>query len=78
MKFLMGLNETCAAIRGQILLMDPLLTVNKAHSLILQDERQRAISKGSAPVSDIAAFAVRNNSRNSEKKIHTQKSSFEM
>ncbi|KAF8389291.1 hypothetical protein HHK36_025984 [Tetracentron sinense] len=57
MKFLMGLNEAYTAVRGQILLMDPLPTVNKAHSLIIQDERQRAVSKGSAPVSDITAFA---------------------
>lgn len=40
MKFLMGLNETYAAVRGHILLMDPLPTVNKVHSLILQDEKQ--------------------------------------
>ena len=38
MKFLMELNEACIAIRRQILLMDPLLTINKA--LILQDEKQ--------------------------------------
>ncbi|KAF8369311.1 hypothetical protein HHK36_032678 [Tetracentron sinense] len=57
MKFLMGLNEAYTAVRGQILLMDPLPTVNKAHSLIIQDERQRAVSKGSEPVSDITAFA---------------------
>ena len=70
MKFLIGLNEAYTAVRGQILLMDPLPTVNKAHSLILQHERQRALSKGSALVSDIAAFAVRNNSQNSGKISH--------
>ncbi|GMP26153.1 hypothetical protein CsSME_00002722 [Camellia sinensis var. sinensis] len=32
MKFLMGLNESYAAVQGQILLMDPLPTVNKTHS----------------------------------------------
>ncbi|PSS07980.1 Integrase [Actinidia chinensis var. chinensis] len=40
MKFLMGLNEAYAAVRGQILLMDPLPIINKAHSFILQDEKQ--------------------------------------
>lgn len=35
MKFLMGLNEVYAGVRGQILLMDPLPTVNKTHSLTL-------------------------------------------
>ncbi|KAF7144617.1 hypothetical protein RHSIM_Rhsim04G0056500 [Rhododendron simsii] len=67
MKFLMGLNEAYIAVRGQILLMDPLPTVNKAHSLILQDEKQRGISKGSAVMTEATAFATRSNSRNFER-----------
>ena len=67
MKFLIGLNEAYATIRGQILIMDPLYIINKAHSLILQDEKQRGISKGSALVTETTAFAVRNNSRNSKR-----------
>lgn len=39
MKFLMALNEVYDAVRGQIFLMDPLPTVNKVYSLILQDEK---------------------------------------
>ena len=69
MKFLIGLNEAYVVVRGQIQLMDSLPTVNKAHSLILQDERQQAVSKGSAPVSDIVAFSIRNNSWNFGKKF---------
>ncbi|XP_048446320.1 uncharacterized protein LOC125480094 [Pyrus x bretschneideri] len=38
-KFLMGLNEPYAAVRGQILLMDPFPAVNKAFSLIIKDEK---------------------------------------
>ena len=42
-QFLMGLNESFAAIRGQMLLMDPMPPINKVFSLIRQEERQRSI-----------------------------------
>ncbi|KAL5723566.1 hypothetical protein ACHQM5_006950 [Ranunculus cassubicifolius] len=42
--FLMGLNESYNSIRGQILLMEPLPTVNKAYALLLQEEKQRSVS----------------------------------
>ena len=41
MQFLMHLNDEYEAIRGQILLLDPLPTVNKAYSMIQRVERQR-------------------------------------
>jgi hypothetical protein len=63
MKFLMGLNESYASVPGQILLMDPLPAVNKAYSLVLQDEKQWIVSTGKAPVHEATAFAVRDNSR---------------
>ncbi|XP_040937493.1 uncharacterized protein [Gossypium hirsutum] len=34
----MGLNETYAAVRSQILLMQPLPLVNRAYSMIVQEE----------------------------------------
>jgi hypothetical protein len=44
-QFLMGLNNSYAHIRGQILLIDPLPPMNKVFSLLLlQEERQREIS----------------------------------
>lgn len=39
MSFLMGLNESYAQTRSQILLMDPIPSVNKIFSLIIQEER---------------------------------------
>ena len=44
MQFLMGLNETYSQIRGQVLLLDPLLSINKVYSLLIQDESQRSIA----------------------------------
>jgi hypothetical protein len=43
-QFLMGLNDSFAQIRGQILLIDPLPSINKVFSLVIQEERQRVIS----------------------------------
>ncbi|XP_073042328.1 uncharacterized protein [Primulina eburnea] len=43
MQFLMGLNESYAQNRAQILMMDPLPTISKIFSLIIQEERQRFI-----------------------------------
>ncbi|KAF7126391.1 hypothetical protein RHSIM_Rhsim11G0081200 [Rhododendron simsii] len=57
-QFLMGLDNTYTPVHGQILLMDPIPTVKKAFSLILQEERQRSIIVP-PPVSDAAALLVR-------------------
>ncbi|XP_043721060.1 uncharacterized protein LOC122668581 [Telopea speciosissima] len=56
MDFLQGLNESYAAIRSQLLLMDPLPFVNKAYSLLLQEERQRSIHDAILPT--LAAMAT--------------------
>jgi hypothetical protein len=41
--FLMGLHESFANVRGQILLADPLPPINKIFSLVIQEERQREL-----------------------------------
>ena len=41
LSFLMGLNDTYATVRDQILLMDPIPSLSKVFSLLLQDEKQR-------------------------------------
>jgi hypothetical protein len=41
--FLMGLNESYAAVRGQILLMEPLPGINKVFSLIQNHEKQKGV-----------------------------------
>ena len=40
----MGLNDSFSHIRGQILLMDPLPSVNKVLSLVIQEEKLKEIS----------------------------------
>lgn len=62
MSFLMGLNDTYAQIRGQILLMDPLPSVNKIFSLVIQEERQRDVGMNQANTP--MAFNVRSNNNN--------------
>ncbi|XP_057759968.1 uncharacterized protein LOC130980296 [Arachis stenosperma] len=47
MLFLMGLNENLASVRSQILLSDPLPPIGKVFSLVLQEEKQRALTSPS-------------------------------
>ncbi|KAB5514812.1 hypothetical protein DKX38_028718 [Salix brachista] len=42
-QFLMGLDESYSAIRGQIMLMQPLPTVKKAYALLCEEEKQRGL-----------------------------------
>lgn len=45
MNFLMGLNDSFSQTRGQILLMDPLPSINRVFSLIVQEEKQKSLSR---------------------------------
>lgn len=68
MQFLMGLNETYGAIRGQILLMNPLPTVRQAYAAVTQEEKQRLISVShpSTDSSSSEAMAGRNSKPNQD------------
>ncbi|MED6111214.1 hypothetical protein PIB30_117973 [Stylosanthes scabra] len=57
MLFLMGLNDSLANVRGQILLLDPLPSIGKVFSLVLQEEKQRALTTSQPSLH--AAFAVK-------------------
>ena len=48
MQLLIRLNESFAQVRGQILLMDPLLSLNKVYSLLIQEEKQTSIGIGNS------------------------------
>ncbi|KAL0379085.1 UNVERIFIED_CONTAM: hypothetical protein Sradi_3214000 [Sesamum radiatum] len=55
-QFLMGLNEPYDHIRSQILVLDPLPTVNKAYSMVLRVERQRQVNLEYAETLDNSAM----------------------
>ena len=55
MSFLMELNETYAAVRGQILLMDPIPPLSKVFSVLLQDEKQRKVGARKKVLTETAA-----------------------
>ena len=56
MQFLMGLNESYASTRGQILMLDPLPPMVKVFNLVVQEECQRSIGFGSSTPSDSMAL----------------------
>ena len=65
MNFLMGLNESFATVRGQILLMKPLPSLNQVFSLITQEEKQRRVGSNAIAVESAALFSRgSNNSSN--------------
>ncbi|CAA0830197.1 Unknown protein, partial [Striga hermonthica] len=43
MQFLMGLNDIFEPVKNQILLMEPLPTINRAYSMILKVEKQKSV-----------------------------------
>ena len=43
MKFLMGVNDSFSQVRTHILLMDPLPSINKAHTFFIQEEMKRSV-----------------------------------
>ena len=62
MQFLMGLNDSYAAARGQILLMQPLPSIRNIYSLISQEEKQRQLGTPHTTL-EPAAMAVRQHQR---------------
>ncbi|XP_059302221.1 uncharacterized protein LOC132054188 [Lycium ferocissimum] len=60
MEFLMGLNDTYAQARGNILMINPLPDIDHAYSLILHDENQRETYMTPLTPSDSSSFMVSN------------------
>ncbi|KAL0408068.1 UNVERIFIED_CONTAM: hypothetical protein Sradi_1741200 [Sesamum radiatum] len=58
-QFLMGLSETFDHLHDQLLVMDPVPSVNKAYSMILRVEKQREVNMEGTESVDIAAMQVR-------------------
>lgn len=69
--FLMGLNEQYTSIKGAILMMNPLPSVNHAYSFMLQEEKQREIQSPAQAFSESASMSV--NARTSNSLGYNQK-----
>ena len=57
-QLLMGLNDSYKILRGQILMMKPLLSISTAYSLIIQEEQQRSVSNNIPNITDSIAMNV--------------------
>ena len=58
MQFLMGLNDSYSQIKGKILLMDPLPSIN------FQEERQRSVGHGNSVHIESTTLAVKGSNPN--------------
>lgn len=59
-QFLMGLGDQFTAIRGQLLIMNPVPSLNQAFSLLLQEESQRELAAGAhTPITETMAMNVK-------------------
>ncbi|XP_075102415.1 uncharacterized protein LOC142177475 [Nicotiana tabacum] len=57
-QFLMGLNETYTACRGNIMMMNPSPDIDRAYFLLLQEERQRSIQPMGILPTDSTFFSI--------------------
>ncbi|CAN1165964.1 hypothetical protein LINPERHAP2_LOCUS26461 [Linum perenne] len=58
-RFLKGLNDSFSAARGGVMLMEPLPSVNRAYSMMLQQEHQQSSAILPAPHTENMAFLAR-------------------
>ncbi|XP_020235521.1 uncharacterized protein LOC109815266 [Cajanus cajan] len=68
MLFLMGLNEGYSHIRGQILLMDPIPSIEKVFSLVMQEEKQQEIGIAENSNDTPTVFTYKSGSNDSSSK----------
>ena len=64
MKFLMGLNDSFSQVRTQVLLMDPLPSIRKVYSLLIQKEMQRSVTNSFGVKVDSIALVAKMQSFN--------------
>ncbi|XP_023920081.1 uncharacterized protein LOC112031589 [Quercus suber] len=62
MQFLNGLNDVYSQVRTQILMMEPTPSIDKAFSLVIQEERQRSLGFNLGSSIETTALAVKNQS----------------
>ena len=59
MKFLMGMNDSFSQVRTQVLLMDPIPSLSKVYSLLIQEETKRSIPNASVVKVDSTIVAAK-------------------
>ena len=59
----MGLNDNYSTVTSQILITEPLLALNKAYSLILQEEKRRQVGQADLVIEPTALYANNPNSK---------------
>ncbi|XP_062099428.1 uncharacterized protein LOC133805305 [Humulus lupulus] len=66
MSFLMGLKDTYSQVRGNILLMDPLVELSIVFHLVTQEENQRGLSTAAYPTPPMA-FSLQGDKSSSQR-----------
>ena len=59
MKFLIGVNESFSQVRSRVLLMDPIPSLSKVYSLMIQEETQRSIPNAPVVKVDFTVLATK-------------------
>ena len=54
----MGLNDDYNTIRGNILMMNPLPSIDQVYSMLIQEDKQREIKSSGHFLADSASLAV--------------------
>ncbi|XP_070014782.1 uncharacterized protein [Nicotiana sylvestris] len=64
LQFLVNLNESYSHVRSQVLLKIPVLTVNQAYALVIQEESQRTLGVGESNNDALTMLAGKNQTLN--------------
>lgn len=74
-QFLMGLNDSYTAIRGQVLLMTPVPTLSQTYAILLQEESQREVHNSVSGSVENMAMAVKSYPAKSQNRFSQNKKS---
>jgi len=58
MQFLVGLNDEYKVIKGSILMMKPLPSIDQVYQLVIQEEKQRSLTASAQTSNTASAFHV--------------------
>jgi len=58
LQFLIGLNDDCNSVRGNILMMSPLPSISQVYPVLIQEEKQQEIRSTGHFLADSASLAV--------------------